>query len=321
LNELAKKGRIFKMSIHMIALVGKQPMPIMIPLWQQPKKITSIQFVSTKATIQQANMLADVVKADKDLKHIYVDEHIIVGAYDLDKTRTKVASTIKKNRNKTILVNYTSGTKVMSSACLLATQDHEDSMLVYVSTEENQLLFYRPKINEEIREVINIKIDANQYFRAHGLETSLHPNFTHSKPPVQPPKAGDALEKFAYNICKQSKLFDDVQKNLFFRKKPHEGIESSDEKNELDLVVTFNGNLAVCSCKSGNLENEAIYELTAISRTEAMGIYCSRFLITNTARKDIPKIIKDRSKTGGIILISKEDLPNLPMRIKTYLER
>lgn len=287
--------------MHLISLVGKQPMPILIPLWQF-ENVTDVQFVATEETVSHAENLKQFILQDQTLQGIKIHDNIIVEAYNLSETRSKISQAISKNQHHTVLINYTSGTKIMSLACLLASQEYH-SKILYVSTETNRLYTYDHATQSEQCEHIKLNISSFQYFRAHGFDANYNLNFSQLHPPVKIPKEGDFLEEFAFQACLDSGLFSDVQKNVYIQKVLPNG---KVVKNELDIVMTYNGNLAVCSCKSGKLDNNVLYELIALSRAEAMGIYCSRFLITSSDANDIKPGIKNRAAEYKIKIISQD---------------
>lgn len=289
--------------MHYLALVGEQPMPILMPLWQLPG-ITDLQFIATKTTKAIANRLEGIVKSDNALKGIRFHEHLLVDAYQMTDTLQKVSQAIYANQYQRVLINITSGTKIMSLACLQAAQAY-DCQLLYLSTQTRDLLFFHPASKKEWTEKAEISIDCRQYFNAHGFDASLNPNFKSAIAPVMPPKEGDELENHLFELCKKSELFDDVQKNLYVRNRtPNQpGVI-----NELDIVVTHNGTLAICSCKSGKLVNDPLYELSSLASRELAGIYCKKFLVTSHPENAVPQGIKDRAAGFGVQIISAESL-------------
>lgn len=298
-----------------ITLVGEQPIPILMPLWQLTG-ITDLQFVATYETEEVAKRLEGIVQSDNALKGIRVHDRLIVSAYNLADTQKKVSQAIYNNQNQRVLVNLTSGTKIMSLGCLQAVQTL-DAQLVYVSTETRELLFFHPASKKEWTEKFNIVIDCHQYFNAHGFDARLNPNFKSSNPPIMPPKEGDELENTIFQLCKDSSLFDDVQKNLYVRKRLPEQVGAI---NELDIVVTHNGSLAICSCKSGKLSNDPLYELSSLASRELAGIYCKKFLITSHTADAVPSGIKDRAMGFDIQIISQEELQNSAQIIHDSIE-
>jgi len=289
--------------MYCLTLVGEQPMPILMPLWQLPE-ITDLQLVATLETEDVAKRLEGIVKSDDALKGIRVHDRLIVSAYNLADTQKKVSQAIYNNQNQRVLVNLTSGTKIMSLGCVQAAQSL-DAQLVYVSTQTRELLFFHYVSKKEWTEKIDIAINCFQYFNAHGFDASLNPNFKSPFAPIMPPKEGDQLENTIYQLCQESELFDDVQKDLYVRKRLP---DQAGAINELDIVVTHNGSLAICSCKSGKLFNDPLYELSSLASRELAGIYCKKFLITSHKEEEIPAGIKDRAMGFGIQIISQENL-------------
>jgi len=289
--------------MYCLTLVGEQPMPILMPLWQLPD-ITDLQLVATLETEDVAKRLEGIVKSDDALKGIRVHDRLIVSAYNLADTQNKVSQAIYNNQNQRLLVNLTSGTKIMSLGCLQAAQTL-DAQLVYVSTQTREMLFFHPVSKKEWTEKIDIAIDCFQYFNAHGFDANLNPNFKSPFAPIMPPKEGDELENTIYQLCQESDLFDDVQKNLYVRKRLP---DQAGAINELDIVVTHNGSLAICSCKSGKLSNDPLYELSSLASRELAGIYCKKFLITSHGERAVSRGIKKRAFDLGIQLITQEKL-------------
>ena len=287
-----------------ITLVGEQPIPILMPLWQL-KGITDLQFVASSKTEEVAIRLEGIVKSDDALKGIQVHDRLLVYAYNLTDTQQKVSQAIYNHQNHhRVLVNLTSGTKIMSLGCLQAVQTL-DAQLVYVSTETRELLFFHPASKKEWAERFDIAIDCYQYFNAHGFDASLNHNFRSPYPSIMPPKEGDELENTIYQLCQESSLFDHVQKNLYVRKRLPDQVGVI---NELDIVCIRNGSLAICSCKSGKLSNDPLYELSSLASRELAGIYCKKFLITSLNDVAIPIAINDRAMSLGIQIISQENL-------------
>lgn len=289
--------------MYCLTLVGEQPMPVLMPLWQLPG-ITDLQFIASSKTEDVAIRLEGIVKSDNALKGIRVHDRLLVSAYNLTDTQQKVSQAIYDNQNQKVLINLTSGTKIMSLGCLQAAQTM-DAQLLYVSTETREILFFDPASKKEWTEKFDISIDCYQYFNAHGFDASPNPNFKSFVPPVMPPKEGDELENTVFQLCKDTALFDHIQKNLYVRKRLPEQAGSI---NELDIVVTHNGSLAIGSCKSGKLSNDPLYELSSLASRELAGIYCKKFLITSHPESAVPQGIKERAMGFGIQIISQENL-------------
>jgi len=291
----------------LLSLLGEQPIPNLLPLWQYGL-FTRTQFAATSATLPMALTLEQAIKQDPTLNHLTVLPPLKLDAYDIGKARVELAGALLAHQanNLPVCLNLTGGTKLMSLAAMQAGYGTGIALL-YVATETNKMIWMRSDGSEERREDIQVKVNIAQYFSAHGLEIGADMSFIpgrvrHASPP---PKAGDELEERAAKLAAESGFFDDVRRNVFVRKQT----DREPVVNELDIVVTRNGRLAVCSCKTTQVETtngknsfkEAIYELGAISRREALGIYCGKVLISS--QTDLPVALRDRARASGVRLV------------------
>jgi len=148
--------------------------------------------------------------------------------------------------------------------------------------------------SELARQPIQVKISAAQYLAAHGLQVEARPAAL---------KDGSWLEEIVARRAYESGSFDDVKRNVFICKPTGRGLV----ENELDVVVTRNGRLAVCSCKSGHkITKEHIYELASLSRREAAGIYCGKLLATD--HTELSQALRDRARSMGVHLVYGQEL-------------
>ncbi len=300
----------------LISLIGEQPIPNLIPLWQHPKGYTATRFAVSDATQDVGELLAQAIANDLQLHPIRVLPPISVRAYDIAYNRTRLNEAITRHvlENEEITINLTGGTKIMSLAALQAAYG-SGVPLLYVSTETSEIIHFASDGAETGREPIDIHISVKQYLAAHGIEASLHPSFNDQigRPPYVP-KEGDDLERQVYDLASKSAFFDDVQRNLFIRKNGRDGFVT----NELDLVVICQGRLAVCSCKSGkNITNDDIYELTSLSRRESAGIYCGKVLVS--ALDELPTGIKERAHESGVRLVYGDKLKDVAETLQQAL--
>lgn len=300
----------------LLSLIGEQPIPNLLPLWQF-SEYTATQFAATHTTFSVAEMLQSAIQKDPQLRTVEVLPPLEkFPAYDIGQARAVLAAAIAKHQRegRQVCLNLTGGTKLM---CLAALQAAFGSgiRLLYVSTEENQMITLGSDGAELERTPIQVKISVEQYLVAHGLEVGDDPSFNPHKErfAAPPPKEGDELEEQVTHLAQQSGLFDDVRRNVFIRKQTRR----DPVNNELDVTVTRNGRLAVCSCKtSGKKEalREAIYELASISRREATGIYCGKLLVND--QDDLPLAIRDRARTMGVHLVYGSEIPNVAEHLR-----
>ena len=291
----------------LLSLVGEQPIPNLLPLWQFPE-FTGVQFAATTTTERQAKALLEYLPRDDRLPGLTLHPTVLVEAYHLGKARHALGRAISEwhARGETVLLNFTGGTKIMSLAALQAAYGTGVG-LVYVSTEEGVVIFYQSDGVETRREKLDVHVSVVQYLEANGLSVKRpNPHF------VPSPKEGDWLEEQVRQAAVDSGLFDDVQRGVEVSRMLRDGTAV---KNELDVVVTRNGKLAVCSCKTGkNISNDTIYELAALSSRENLGIYCGKVLVATS--KDLPPGVEQRARASRVHFVGHAGLNNVDYYLK-----
>ncbi|MGB9521145.1 MAG: Card1-like endonuclease domain-containing protein [Anaerolineales bacterium] len=301
----------------LLSLVGEQPIPNLLPLWQYPQ-YAEVQFAASPTTRKVAKQLKSAIQNDSLLRHIHPLKTLELRAYEIQDTRTRLTTAIVKHQaqGKTVHINLTGGTKLMSLAALQAAFGSGAS-LMYISTEEKCIIWLGSDGSEQRREPIKVAINVGQYLNAHGFQIIDKAN-PFSTPP---PKEGDELEMKVERILRFANCFDDIRRNVHILK-----IDGKREiRNELDLVVTCNGRMAVISCKSGTAESEsgkesyrrAIYELSAISRREAAGIYCGKILVSSQV--ELPQAIRDRAAESNVRLVYGAEVENIVQHVRSAL--
>jgi len=283
-----------------LALVGEQPMPVLQPLWQE-KGFTSVQLIASETTHAVAEYLADYIRSDPAMGIRKVHPVMVVNAYEMDSAIAAIRHLLERHRYHKAVLNLTGGTKMMSIAAQQAARGTH-ARLMYVSAEKRSLIYFSADSSDMQVIPIRVKVTVEQYFNAHGFDCSDSQNFGMRECEIPPPKQGDALEDHVYNLLSQSGLFDDVRRNVFIRRTNG----CSEVTNELDVVVTCGGNLAVCSCKSGKVDNQVLYELASLSRREVAGIYCGRVLVSS--KKNLLPGVINRAEQDGIRIISAGEL-------------
>lgn len=299
----------------LISLVGEQPIPNLMPLWQFAQ-IDRTQFAATDATMPHAETTALAIRGDPALSHVDVLPALKVDAYDIQKSRLVLSQTVSQylNEGAEVWLNLTAGTKIMSLAGLQAAYG-TGITLVYTSSETGEYIFLRSDGTESHRIRIDVQISVKQYLQAFGFEVGENQAFRpdiYASPP--PPKEGDALEIQVEQLARQSGLFDDVMRNVFIRKQA----VRDDVHNELDIAITRNGRLAVCSCKAtSNFEKETLYELSSLMRREYGGIYCGKVIATTA---EVSDAMLDRARLWGMHLVGGSQLKNINLYLKQATE-
>jgi len=308
----------------LISLIGEQPIPNLLPLWQF-QEFTATQFIASQTTLNIAETLTHAIRQDKQLSHLKVFPTQTIEAYNIGLARAGISAVLSEHllAETDVRLNLTGGTKIMSLAALQAAFG-SGVRLMYVSTEENRIILLGSDGAELDSQPIDVKITVDQYLKAHGLEVSdnqkFDPNYYAYAAP--PPKAGDELEMSVYQALKQSTRFDDVRRKIFIRKQTQQG----EVNNELDIVAIRNGRLAVCSCKSFSSEKQkkvkeniinATHELASLSRREAFGIYCGKILATDIPEPGEANL--QRAKEMGVRLVCGEEIKYIALQFKLVM--
>lgn len=121
--------------------------------------------------------------------------------------------------------------------------------------------------------------------------------------------AGKWLELWVYEAARDSGLFDYCAFDVRIEKPGGEALIL----NQLDVVLSLNARLIVCSCKTeaGDLmtkeDNKGIiYELDSISRREQAGIYCGKVLVTHLV--NLPAAFQERAHNSHILVVTGDRL-------------
>lgn len=300
----------------LLSLIGEQPIPNLLPLWQNAG-FTATQFACTEATQPAAQSLQAALQNDPHLCKVELLPPLLLHAYDIQKSRRALAAAIGRHLEDghEVCLNLTGGTKIMSLAALQAAYG-SGIRLLYVSTEERQLIYFGSDGAETERAPFNVRISVEQYLRAHGLEVSDNYGFKPGNPnrAEPPPKEGDALEKKVEHLVRQSGWFDDVRRGVFIRRQTRSGAVV----NELDVVAVRNARLVVCSCKAGKeVTNDDLYELSSLSRREAAGIYCGKVLAAANPASDA---LVERARSSGVSLVHGPQVDHIAYYFKLASE-
>lgn len=138
-------------------------------------------------------------------------------------------------------------------------------------------------------------------------------------PPIRSFLGGKWLELWVYEAAKESSFLDDAVFDVEIKKANGQALVM----NQLDVVVTHNARMAICSCKTEanelttKEENKGIiYELDSISRREQTGIYCKKILVTHLRRDNLPVAFLSRAQNSNIAVITGEQLPEVIEHLK-----
>lgn len=172
----------------MIATVGKQPMPILIPILQfQPD--VSTQLIVTNDVKNVTQHLSDALRANPDTKSLSVYGHQPVRPFSVADSRqrcvTILGSDSPRYEGKTFAINVTGGTTLMALGARRAAREFDVPML-YVDTDGGFIVHLAPDGTETHREPITVKVSVPVYLAAHGASVSTKTEWSMSAAEAEP---------------------------------------------------------------------------------------------------------------------------------------
>jgi hypothetical protein len=293
----------------MVALVGEQPMPVLLPaLHLKPSEII---LVHTAETEKVAKRLQPMIAPSKCLK---------VDPYKLTATSNKIEEVLT-NKEK-IIVNLTGGTKLMTIAAF-ALLEGTKGEFVYLQTESSKPVLKRYCSNEGVWELVKEDvlpelITAKDYLDAH-LPGFRSEGF--SKDDRGQLNIGGKFEKAVCDVLVKAgfEVLAGIRPN---------GVG---DQIEIDLVIRSANRVGIAEIKLGDKQGEApkkgIDQLSTAGGREYLGTYTNKFLILarplNKALRELATIQKVTVIDGINYLedkpLSTRDTDNLIRTIKTRL--
>ena len=264
----------------MIALVGEQPMPVLLPaLYLKPAETILVATTETKLV---AERLTKLIKASR---------HIEVKPYEI----TSTVQTLDKELagKKDIIVNLTGGTKTMAIAAF-ALVARTKTEFVYFQTEKETVLkryqFTEQGLSSKARERnLPDLISAADYLNAH-LPGFRQEGF--SKDETGQLSFGGKFEKCVYDALKKSGF------EVLAGVRP----EGVGDQIEIDLVIRLGNRVGIAEVKMGDKEGKrpksGIDQLSTAGSREYLGTYTSKFLIlANRLPKSLHKLAGEKKVT------------------------
>lgn len=300
-----------KIMATMIALVGEQPMPVLLPaLYLKP---TETILVYTKTVEKVSTRLSKMLLPSRSL---------LVDPYKIAETINILESTLKGNTD--LVFNLTGGTKLMAIAAF-ALVAKTKSQFVYLQSEGKppvlkQYQFGQQGLEQIKTETLPTLITAKDYLNAY-LPSFRQEGF--SKDEKGNLNIGGRFEKV---ICEA------LQTNGF---EVLAGVrpDGVSDQIEIDLVIRLNNQVGIAEIKLGDREGKGpksgIDQLSTAGGREYLGTYTSKFLILANS---LPLRLRDLAVKRGVTVIdniqyldgkplSRRDTENLVTRIKETLTR
>ncbi len=115
---------------------------------------------------------------------------------------------------------------------------------------------------------------------------------------------GAWLEAYVCDEAKKLGIFHDCQWN--------QKIVDGNNKNELDVAMTYKAQLLIAECKTGEeaFSSETLYQLNAVANMLG-NRFVGKMLVTNLPRKGASKDFEAKRAGLSIVLATAEDLPNI----------
>lgn len=122
-------------------------------------------------------------------------------------------------------------------------------------------------------------------------------------------KGGNILEAYVWSEAEKTGFFDSVQSNYSF------SWSNPNVTNELDVVLTHGMTTLVCSCKSGRIDKNHLYEIAALTNQFSVNtkpvLICSAVKTRNDTDvyyddQTALDYLKERAKEMGIYMVMRE---------------
>ncbi|MBT9132151.1 MAG: hypothetical protein DDT33_00663 [Firmicutes bacterium] len=252
----------------MIALVGEQPIPILLPILHEKKSslIGQVILVCSTRTKPVGERLKTVLQTTLFTGNNMV-ELLCVEPYDILKAKNELTKFIleRKFDRTQIIFNLTGGTKSMSfAAYYLAAQWRSPFLYLQSEGRKSLLHFYNfaegGKLTYNSKEIPPL-LDIDIYLNAHldGYKE-------------KPPKPDHPFEIVVLDALR-SKL-DEIKTSITF-----EGIGAG----EIDLVLRCGNNVGIAEVKRGTSARgkEGIDQLNTAAASRFLGTYTSKILIVD----------------------------------------
>ncbi|MCL6478846.1 MAG: DUF1887 family protein [Peptococcaceae bacterium] len=266
----------------MVALVGEQPIPNLLPV--RHLKPMTVHLVCTERTEKVAGRLESLIRTASRVNTQKVEP------YDVDQIYRELKKAVEDSEpTEEILFNLTGGTKLMSIAAFRLASE-KGSPFLYLETEgkKSRLYFYRfdrpgqPSLCRE--EILPTLINIDDYLKAHVGE---------------------------YHYQHKKNEFED-QVYAFLKDELSGGGENEIDRSikiggavEIDLVIRCRNQVGIAEVKSGNkaTKKRGIEQLSAAGGREYLGTYTKKFLIIDRNLGEGQSNIRDLAKARDINLI------------------
>jgi hypothetical protein len=266
----------------MIALVGEQPIPNLLPIrYDKPAQVV---LACTESTTEVSRRLEKVLRGGPQV-HL-----LLVSPFGIPATRTELENfIIHRGWNPSQMVfNLTGGTKAMAFAAYSLAEERHCRFL-YLESEEVESRIYRYRFDQggtallEGEEIIPGVISLDDYLKVH-----LGRYYTRGFSPTE----GGKFEEIIYGVLQP--VVDEIAPGI-----QHGGAL------DIDLVLRCANQVGIAEVKTGRISrtSEGIKQLNTGGRREFLGIYTKKLLIVDTAWDPTLSGLKDLAEASEIKVI------------------
>jgi len=258
----------------MIAFIGEQPIPNLIPIkFKRPDKTL---LVFTKLTKSKAENIKKLVESK-----ITKIEECEVDPYDISKIYEKVKNKISNEAD--LIFNLTGGTKAMAFAGYSLAQQYNAPFL-YLQTEGKEMKIYEYEFKKGIPSlknttIVSLKINIDEYLRVH-IGNYNQTNFKND------------FERAVYDALKSS--VEELKS----------GVKIGGAL-DIDLIIRCENYVGIAELKTGKKARtkEGIDQLNTAGGREYLGTYTTKFLIVDQKWDESLSNLRELAEARNIYLI------------------
>lgn len=158
---------------NLVALLGKQPMPVMLAIAQYKPRHAFL--VVSKETEKQAHFIREAVRLLANTGDGFKEPFQLesVNPYSSEDTKQRIIVELVRHTNSNVLINFTGGTSMMALGAFQAAEKLGCPML-YVDTDENTMIWSDSIGIEQGRREITPMIETEVYLKSHGVDMRIN---------------------------------------------------------------------------------------------------------------------------------------------------
>ena len=286
----------------MIALVGEQPLPNVIPVkYYSPSRLVLAHTKNERSTL--------IAKRIKEFfgDQPKVDLLELENGYNIDQIYSRLYQFIRQNELGELLFNLTGGTKPMSFAALELAQELKC-----------QAFYYQSENNLSQLHLYDLSAGSLKYQEPISIDVNL--------------EVEDVLKLFVGKCCKKN--FENAFEEQVFNILKNLGKEYSVLHNvyvgpnvEVDWILCYKNKLAVGDVKS-QVKKSGIDQVNGVTDQRTLGTYTKKFIISAREPDDNNRLLAEAYRIKVIVVpsannngtLSDEDRQKIVEEIQKEME-